>query len=137
MPYIGLILFEPFEGVRNIIWHGEVNAAVVIIPIKGESEVALAIPILCDLIMFFDAFYEVVSMLLTNILYSKIIQNERETDRPPFMCPQTGYNTAMMVAMGIEACFKECLGQDSTLRKPIHSALGGDINESIWGRFFT
>ena len=51
------LAFEHFEGFRNIIWHGEVNAAGVIIPIKIESEVALAFPILCDVIIFFDAFY--------------------------------------------------------------------------------
>ena len=76
-------------------------------------------------------------MLLTNILYSKIADNKRETDRPPFMCPQTGCNVALTVAMGIVMYFKECSGQDSTLGMPIHSALDGNINESIWGRFFT
>ena len=137
MPYLGLIAFEPFEGFRNIIWHVEVNAAGVIITIKIESEVALDLPILCNVMILFDAFYEVVRMLLTNIFYSKIVDNECETDRPPFISPQTKCNLALMVAMGIEACFKECLGQDSTLGKPIHSALDEDINESIWGRFFT
>ena len=68
LPYLGLLVFEPFEGSRNIIWHGKVNAAVVIIPIKGESEVALAFPVLCDVIIFFDSFNEMVNMLLTNIL---------------------------------------------------------------------
>ena len=38
LPYLGLLVFETFEGVRNIIWHGKVNAAGVIIPIKVESE---------------------------------------------------------------------------------------------------
>ena len=90
MPYLGLLAFEPFAGVRNIIWHGKVNAVGVIILIKGESKVALAFPILYDVMIFFDTFDEVVSMLLTNILYSKIVHNERKTDRPPFMCPQTG-----------------------------------------------
>ena len=137
LPYLGLLEFEPFEGFRDIIWHGEVNDAGVIILIKIESKVALAFAILCDVIIFFDAFYEVVDMLLTNIIYSKIVDNERETDRPPFMCPQTGCNLALMVAMGIEACLKDCLGQDSTLGKPIHSALDDDINESTRGRFFT
>ena len=87
MPYLGILAFEPFEGFRYIIWHGEVNDAGVIIPIKIKSEVALAFPILCDVIIFLDAFYEVVGMLLTNIFYSKIVDNERETDREPFMCP--------------------------------------------------
>ena len=112
------------------------DAAGVIIPIKGESKVALAFPFLCNVIIFFDDFNEMVIMILSNILYSKIAHNERETDRPPFICPQTGCNLALMVAMGIEACFKECLGKDSTLGKPIYSALYGDINESIGGRFF-
>ena len=111
------------------------NAAGVIIPIKIESEVALALPILCDVITFFVSFYEVVGMLLTNILYSKIVHNERETNRPIFMFPQTGCNLALMLAMGSEACFKECLVKDSTLGKPIHSSLDGSINESIKGRF--
>ena len=137
MPYIGLLTFEPFEGVRNIICHGKVNAAGVIIPIKGESKVAIAFQILCDVIFFFDAFDEVVSMFLTNILYSKIVHEKREIDRPAFMCSHTGCNLALLVVMGIEACFKEFLGKYSTLGKPIHSALDGDINESIWGPFFT
>ena len=112
MPYL--------EGVRSIIWHGKVNTAGVIIPIKGESKVALAFPILYDVIIFFDKFDEVVIMLLTNILYPKIVHNKCETDRPPFMCPQTGCNIDLVVAMGIEACFKKCFGKDSTLGKPIH-----------------
>ena len=87
LPYLGILAFEPFEGVRNIIWHGKVNAAGVIIPIKGESEVALAFPVLCNVTIFFDVFNEIVRMLLTNILYSKIVHDGHETDRLPFMCP--------------------------------------------------
>ena len=109
------------------------NAAVVIIKIKGDSEVALDLPVLCNVIIIFDAFNEIVSMLLANIFYPKIFHDERETDRPPFMCPQTGCDLDLVIAMGIEACLKECLGKDSTLGKPIHSSLDGDINESIWG----
>ena len=56
LPLFGILVFETFEGVRNIIWYGKVNAAGVIIPIKGESEVALAFPVLCNFIVFFDAF---------------------------------------------------------------------------------
>ena len=56
MPFVGLLVFETFEGVGNIIWHGKVNAAGVIIPIKGESAVALAFPVLCNVIAFLDAF---------------------------------------------------------------------------------
>ena len=86
MPYLELLAFEPFEGVRNIIWHGKVNAAGVIIPIESESEVALAFPVLCNVIIFFDAFNYMISMLLTNILYSKIVHNDRETYRLLFVC---------------------------------------------------
>ena len=102
LPYLGLLAFEPFEGARNIIWHVKVNAAGVIIPIKGDSKVALAFLILCNVIILFDAFNEVVSMLLTNILYSKVVHDERETDRPPFMCPQNRCSLALVIAMGIE-----------------------------------
>ena len=56
MPFVGLLVFETFEGVGNIIWHGKVNAAGVIIPIKGDSAVALASPVLCNVIAFLDAF---------------------------------------------------------------------------------
>ena len=105
--YLGLLVFEPFDGVWNIIWYGKVNAAGVIISIKGESEVALAFPVLCHVIFFFDSSSEMVSMLLTNSLYSKIVHDEREADWPPFMCPQTGCSLAVVIAMGIEARFKE------------------------------
>ena len=86
-PYLGLLPFETFEGVRNLMWHRKVNAAGVIIRIKVESKVALAFPVLCNVIIFFDAFNEMVSMLLTNVLYPKIVHDEREIYRTPFMCP--------------------------------------------------
>ena len=107
LSYLGILAFEMFEGIRNIISHGKVNAAGVTIPIKGESEVKLAFPVLCNVIFFFDAFDGMVSMLITNILYSKIFHDEREVDRPPFMCPQTGCNLALVIAMGIEECFNK------------------------------
>ena len=87
MPCLGFLAFEHFEGVRNIIWHGEVNAAGVIIPIKGESKVALDFPVLCNVIVFFGAFTKIINMLVTNILYPKIVHDERETDRPSFVGP--------------------------------------------------
>ena len=115
MPYLGILAFEPFEVVWNIIWHGKVNAAGVIIPIKGESEVALAFSVFCNVIIFFDAYNEMVRMILTNILYSEIVHGDRETDRPPFMRPHTGCSLVLVIVMSIEARFKECLGKDSTL----------------------
>ena len=121
----------------NKLWHGKVNNLGVIIPIKGQSEVAIAFPVLCNVIVFFDAFNEMVRMLLTNVIYSKIVHDECETDRPPFMCPETRCNLALVIAMGVEAWFKECLVKDSTLGKPIRYSLNGDINTFIWGRFFT
>ena len=137
LPYLGLLAFEPFEGVWNVIWHGKVNAAGVLIQMKGESEVALELPVLYNVIIFFDEFNDMVSMLLTNIFYSKSVHDERETYWPPFMCPQTGCSLALVIAMGIEARFKECLGKDSTLGKPIHSLFDGNINESIWDCLLT
>ena len=56
LKFVGLLVFETFEGVGNILWHGKVNAAGVIIPIKGESEVALYFPVLCNVIVFLDEF---------------------------------------------------------------------------------
>ena len=136
MPYLGFLPFESFEGVRNIFWHGKVNAAGVIIPIKSQSEVALDFPVCCNVIVFFDAFNEMVRMLLTNVIYSKIVHDECEIDRPPFMCPETGCKFSLVVAMGVEEWFKECLGKDSTLVNPIHSSLVGEIKKSIWGPLF-
>ena len=55
LPFVGLITFETFQGIRNIIRHVKVNAAYVIITNKDESKVALAFSVLYKVIVFLDA----------------------------------------------------------------------------------
>ena len=86
-PFLGILTFETFEVVGNIIWRGKVNTAGVIIPIESESKVSLAFPVLCNVIVLFDAFNLIISMILNNIIYPKIVHDKRETDRPPFVGP--------------------------------------------------
>ena len=47
-----------------------------------------------------------ISMLLINIIYPKIVYGERETDRPPFVGPITGRKPALVIAMDTEAFLK-------------------------------
>ena len=54
-------------------------------------------------------------VLLANILYPKIIDNEGEADGSGVMFPETGGCLALTISMFFEALFEKLLGDDTSL----------------------
>jgi len=58
---LGRVLWvvEAQKGMFKVTWHGDVNSALVIIPLQGEATVPGGIPVFCDLVMFAECIQEV------------------------------------------------------------------------------
>ena len=52
---------------------------------------------------------EVVSILFTNVLYTKVVNAEREADRAPFMRPETRCECTLFVSLIVESFFEQLL----------------------------
>ena len=54
-------------------------------------------------------------VLLTNILYPKIVDNKGDADGTGVMFPETGGCLVLMISMLLEAFFEKLLGNDTSL----------------------
>ena len=39
------------EGLLDVVWHGEVDLSLVVIPIERDSDVSFARPVFCDVVV--------------------------------------------------------------------------------------
>ena len=46
-----------------------------IVTVKGESEIAIAVPVFSDIIMLFNYTNQMISVFISNIFHSKIVDN--------------------------------------------------------------
>ena len=62
----------------NASWHEYIYTFLLIIPINGECIIQLSFPIYCDFVQFLECFDEILYMLLSKILDTKVINDEVE-----------------------------------------------------------
>jgi hypothetical protein len=61
-------------------WHQEVHLAPFIVPLYGETAISFPVPIAQTLGIFLHCVQQVLCILLANVLYSKIVNDEGEND---------------------------------------------------------
>ena len=74
-PPLGIFTLDTLEGTRNVSRNGEMHTLLDIVPVESESEIALALPLFSDIIMFFNYTNQMVCVLLSNIFHAKIVNN--------------------------------------------------------------
>jgi len=57
----------------------------VVVPINREDDIARAIPVRIAFIVFLEYCKEMLGVCFVDVLDTKIVDNERETDRLPFV----------------------------------------------------
>ena len=96
-----LLAFETGQSIWDVVWHGEVDASGVVVPVKGEAEVAFAIPVFGDVVGFLDGVDQVVSVLTSNVLDAKIVDDKSKLNWTPIMGPHAGCVAALVVAVRV------------------------------------
>ena len=75
LPLLVILTLETIEGIRNVSRHGEMHTSLEIVPVEGESEIALAFSVFSDIIMLFNYTNQMIYVLLSKIFHSKIVDN--------------------------------------------------------------
>ena len=90
--------------------HGNVEGPFVIIPFELDSAVQVARPVFDELILFADAFYEMVGMFFAHIFYAEIVDNKQESDWPPFVSPKSWRVDTFVITVGGKSFSQEFVG---------------------------
>ncbi len=93
-------MFELDEQIVNVPGHAELAAPARIIPFDGDACQFVASHVELHTMKFIDELQEVVEMLNANIFNTKIIHNEAELKRPPFVAPETRHGSSFVEALG-------------------------------------
>jgi hypothetical protein len=80
-------VLEMFEGLLDVCWHQEGHLAPIVVPLYGESTILFTVPIARTLIVFSYCVKQVLSILLADVLYSKVINDEGENDGAGLVLP--------------------------------------------------
>ena len=101
--FAGPGVIEALEGFRDVVEHGDVDAAVVVVPVQIEAEVALAGLVARNGVVFLEDEFEMVGVLPPHILDAEIIHAKGERYGPPVVGPETGGEVALAVPCTVEA----------------------------------
>ena len=72
-----------------------------------------------------------VEMLNPHVFHSKVIHQEAELDRPPFVFPQTWGGECFVVSFQFQLCPQEVVGQDSCLWESVTPMSDFKLDPSI------
>ena len=108
-------VMEALSSFFAVARHGEADEMVAVVPMQGKPNVASPLPIRGNFIVAFKCVDEMIGVCFANIFHTEVIDTEGKADGSPIMCPETGVDFALVVAVGLEAFFKELLCYNSGL----------------------
>ena len=71
--FLWVTVIKTLEGVVDVGENGEVDLAVVVVPVQIQYQAVLTVPVAGDFVAFFKDGNEVVGMLLSSVLDTKVI----------------------------------------------------------------
>ena len=108
-------VFKTGQCLGKIAGHHKVDLPSFVIPFYGNSAIAFPFPAARAFVILSHRVYQTLHVLLANILYPKIVDNEGEADGSGVMFPETGGCLALTISMLFEAFFEKLLGDDTSL----------------------
>jgi hypothetical protein len=96
-------MFELDEQIVNVPGHAESAAPARIIPFDGDACKFVASHVEVHTMEFLEELQEVVEMVNANVFYTKVIHNEAELKRTPFVAPETWHGSSFVEALAKEA----------------------------------
>jgi len=122
---------EALQCVIDVAGHGQVNGALVIVPVKGKAAVARGMPVLGDLVLFLESIEEVHGIVVGGVAYGKLIHDQGKAHIPGVMLPEAGSEWAGVVPMGKEEALEVFVGDAAGLWEAIHAFSDFHIDMAI------
>ena len=94
---VGLIPLEAEVG--DVFINDKATGAMGVVPFDIDTSVQITFPVFRDVIVLFEGILKVISMAVADSFKIKVINDEAEEDRAPFVEPEDGSGGALVVAM--------------------------------------
>ncbi len=78
---------ESNESLLNVTWHGYMDLACGIVPVKCEAKVLRTFPININLVVLLEYAGKMFNVFFADVLHSKVIDNKGEADWAPVVMP--------------------------------------------------
>ena len=89
---------ELCECTFNITWHGQVDFAFLVVPIKCDSQVASSFPVLVNFVVLLNCLDKMVDIGFVDVFDSEVIDNQCEADGLPVVFPISWCDLALAVS---------------------------------------
>ena len=96
---LGIRMIPLEADVDNVVVHGKATVSLGVVPLDIDAIVQVALPVFSTVIVFFEETSKVVGMAVANIFNTKVVNNEAEEDRTPFVAPNTRSGGALLVSV--------------------------------------
>jgi hypothetical protein len=107
------------------------DLVVIVVPVHVHAKVLVSIPVNGTFVVFLEDLREMVGVHPPDVLDVKVVNTESEQERPPVMFPKAWCDVALMVAMLVEAFFKEILCKDACLWETVYALMYFDENCTV------
>ena len=99
LPLLGVrvILLEADFGDVDV--HGKSTGAFGVLPLEIYAVVQTTLPVLSDIIVFFEGILKMVGKGVTYVFNSKVVDDDTEDNMAPFVSPKTRRGGAMVVSV--------------------------------------
>jgi hypothetical protein len=124
-------VIEAEECFRHIVGHANVNGTVGVVPVEVQTDVEVAGPVNGDGVLALKDFNEMASMLLSDVLYPKIINHEAEVNGPFVVREEAGSVGLLDVAIFLLVDNEVVVGKDTGLGEAVHAFVNFTIDKTI------
>jgi hypothetical protein len=123
LQFVWRFMAETDEGIFDVPWHGEMNLAHSIVPIKHESKVLHSFPVSVDCEVLFQYANEMLDIILVDVLHAEIVDDECKINRAPVVSPVPWRDLALLISGFVELPGEEVLRYDASLGEAVHPTL--------------
>ena len=102
-----------------------------VVPLDIDAGVQITRPVLSDMIVFFEGISKVVGMAVTYVFNTKVVGDEAEEDRAPFVAPNTRSGCTLAVYVLGWAFFEELVDEDARLGEDVDTTVDSEIDPTI------
>ena len=111
--------------------HGEVDFAIVVVPVEVDLNVFCSCDVCRDILVAFESVDQVVRDMVGGVFDTRTVNNECELDVTCVVFPQTRNNVALSIPGCILALFHAVLSKTASLRKSVHVTNASNVYPSV------
>ena len=125
----GMLEFN--EKVFNVLWHTDATVTICIVPFDVDTGELVPCHVELYFMKFLENIKEVIEVFYFDIFYSKVINNEAESDGTLFVAPEARGGFHLIVTFNNKVGSEEIIGKDASQEQTITTLVNFEVDPTI------